>query len=239
MGSDRVLTQIDLHLVLYSRLAELVQVFPLPVIADEQVELPSVPDPFILDVPLVWDSLFTEDSSSPPFSTFVFREIAHAPAPGLKKRYNTDMTLIKLFWAEPSLAVYETLFKGPDSHRAHDEEGLRLEDRDILQVKKHFVHRKDDEEQFVVDDWDESVAISGVNRHQPASTLSSQNLPWNADPEWALSWTSVYDLVMRNLATVANKGNEEGPPFTLKELIKDAENDLSVTFVDFQTSETM
>lgn len=242
MGSDQVLTKADVYLVLYSRLAELVQVFPLPIMTDEQAELPSVPNPFILDVPLAGDGLTTEGSSASPYWTFVFRETGHTPAPGLKNHYNPNMTLIKLFWADPSLAVHETLFKGPDGHRAYDEEGLPIDDRDILHAKRHFVHRKEidlDEEQFVVDDWDESVAISDVNHHQPVGAFPSPVLPWNADPQWAMNWSPVYALVVTGLATVATQREEEGPQFTLKDLIKHAENDLSGTFAEFQTSETM
>lgn len=241
-SGDRVLTEADLHLVLYSRLAELVQVFPLPVATDKQAELLSVPDPFILDVPMAGDGFSTGSSSSSAYSTFAFREIGHAPALGLKSHYNPNMTLIKLFWAHPSLAVYETLFKGPDGHRAHGKEGSLLDDRGILQVKRHFVQRRErdlDEEQFVVDDWDESVAITGINRQQPTSSLSYSDLSWNADPQWALHWTSVYALAVANLAASADQRNEDDPRFTLKDLIKDVENDLSQTLVGFQTSKTM
>lgn len=240
--SERVLTGTDLHLVLYSQLAELVQVFPFPILADEQTESFSMADPFILDVPLAGDVLSAENTAPSPYSTFVFREVGHTSAPGPKTPYNPHMTLIKLFWVDHSLAVHETLFRGPDANRDRDEDGLLLEDRDVLHVKRRFAHRKKrglDEENFVVDDWDESVALSGIERHQISRRASLPDLPWNADPQWTLNWTSVYALAVTNSTAVAEKGNQKGPAFTLRDFIEAVKNDPTETFADFQASETM
>lgn len=231
-----------MHLVLYSQLAELVQVFPFPILADEQTESFSVIDPFILDVPSAGDILSTGTIAPSPYSTFVFREVGHTSAPGPKTPYNPHMTLIKLFWVDPSLAVHETLFRGPDANGDRDEDGLLPEDRDVLHIKRRFAHRKGrgvEEDNFIVDDWDESVALSGIERHQIARRASLPDLPWNADSQWTLNWTSVYAHAVTNSTSVAKEDHQEGPAFTLRDLIEAVKDDSTERFADFQASDTM
>lgn len=239
---ERVLTGTDLHLVLYSQLAELVQVFPFPILADEQTESFSVADPFILDVPLAGNALSTGNIAPSPYSTFVFREVGHTSAPGPKTPYNPHMTLIKLFWVDLSLAVHETLFRGPDANGDRDEDSLLPEGRDVLHVKRHFATRKGggvEKEDFIVDDWDESVALSGIERHRISRRASLPDLPWNTDPQWTLNWTSVYAHAVTNSNPVAKEGHQEGPAFTLRDFIEAVKDDSTEKLADFQASETM
>lgn len=233
-----------MYLVLYSQLAGMVQLFPLPFVADEQTEMVSAPDPFILDVPTTTDNVSSAYASFSPYSTFVFREVAHSPGPGPRTRYNPNMTLIKLFWTDPSLAVHEALFKGTDGNREINEEGFALEnpaDSHVLIVKRHFTQRKENDlndETFVVDDWDESVAVSGISRYKANDKTPLAGIPRNADPQWSLDWMSVYAVAVINSAAAGIQNDHEASPSTLRSLIEREESDPTEA-LGFQASETM
>ncbi|KAJ6150784.1 hypothetical protein N7470_007378 [Penicillium chermesinum] len=192
-----------LHIVLYSRLTQLVQVFPCPSLSDEQEDSIAVSDPFLLHVPSASDA--SDVSKKSRFSTFVFREVAHSPGahPQKQSRYNPDMTLIKLFWIDSSLAVHETLYKGPD-RKQHDENIDTQDNTSVLRVKKHAAaHRKDTEidedDDFIVEDWDESVF--GPSR---ASLPRSSRVSPFAGLEWTVDWSYIYMLALKGVLTTGN-----------------------------------
>lgn len=242
-GTTGSLTRTEVYLVLYSKLAGMVQLFPLPFLADEQTDMISVPDPFPLDAPASLNHVSPGDTSSPPYSTFVFREVGHSPGPGPTTHYNPNMTLIKLFWTDSSLAVHETLFKGTDGNWEINEDGLAVENRAdsrILIVKRHVTRRKEndlDDETFVVDDWDESVAVSGIDRHLENGKTSSPDLRWNADPQWSLDWVSVYAFAMINSAEITSQGDHDASDPTLRSLIERVRGD--PIEASFEACETM
>lgn len=232
----RILTEPESYLVLYSRLAELVQVFPCPFATNDQMDSIAVSDPFLLDVPSVGDISSIEQAPLAHYSTFVFREVSHTPTLVNKMNYNPRMTLVKLFWIDTSFAVHETIFKGPD--KAASELDIKLgEDNSILRLKRHNPFTKDrdiDDENFVVDDWDESV----VAPH--AETQFSQAMPrtTHTDFEWTLNWTPVYQLAVRNLEA-ANLNDLERPPIALETIMGDLEGGIVESLSNGQTSETL
>jgi len=234
-----------LYLVLYSRLTDLVQGFPCPLLADEETESIPVPDPFILENPKnpkAADVSSTENMYT-HYSKFVFRQVRHTPADATRNRYNSDMTLIKLFWADLSLAVHETLFQGPDYHWGRDQEGVLLESGSILQIAKHFIHGNDtkiDDEEFIVNDWDES-ATSRLTLRQAAPRVSAMDSSHDRDQDlqWTIDWTSVYARVMADLTTLTKPREPEGTQLTVDHIIETLENDGRGASDDFHASETM
>ncbi|KAJ5160624.1 uncharacterized protein N7482_007628 [Penicillium canariense] len=226
----------DLHLVLYSKLTELVQVFPCPFIADEQAEAISIPEPFMLDVPSEVNESPTEIGTPVHYSTFIFREIGHSPPPVGKTYYNPDMKLTKLFWIDSSLGVHESLFRLPDE-TPEQEDNVHLESSNILRLKKrHHAHRKNievDDENFVVDDWDETVAPPRAALHQNLSSDSDLDL------QWTLDWTSIYALAVANLAAGRSPDNPGPSGSTFDQLIATREGDMVDNSKDWIASETM
>lgn len=239
-----------MYLILYSRLTDLVQGFPCPLLAGAETELVSVPDPFILKVP---KNPRAEDVSSPEsmsthYSKFVFRQVHHTPARVTKMRYNPNMTLIKLFWADLSLAVHETLFQGPDNHRERDEEDVPLEGGSILQAKKYSTHKKErkvideeiNDEEFVVDDWDEST-VSRLTLRQAAPKVSviKPSHDRNQDLQWTIDWTSVYARAVANLTALTKPRDPEGNQLTLNHVVETLEKDPGGASDDLYASQTM
>ena len=232
----RELTEPELHLVLYSRLNELVQVFPCPFAADNQLEPITVPDPFLLDVPSVVDTSSNEQKALAHYSTFVFREISHFPLHVNKENYNPQLTLVKLFWIDSSRAVYETTFKGPNKAAGGLDQAYE-EDNSILRLKPHNPIMKDrdiDDENFVVDDWDESVVVIRAETQLPQAMFKSTH----TDPEWTLNWTSIYRLAVRNLET-SNSHRLESPPIKLKTMMRNLETGCLENIYKERTSQSM
>jgi RNA polymerase I-specific transcription initiation factor RRN6 len=251
--NDWTLTGLDLYLILYSRLTDLVQGFPCPLLADEKTESVSVPDPFILKIPKIPKIPKAAGVSSPEdmsrhYSKFVFRQVHHSPTHATKTRYNPNLTLIKLFWTDLSLAVHETLFKGPDNHWERDEKNVPLEGSSVQQVKKHVTHRKKgeiddeeiDDEEFVVDDWDDS-AISRLTLRQtgPKGFMTESSHDRNKDLQWTLDWTSVYAHTVANLMAFTNPRDPEGTQLTLNHIIESLKKVPGGASGRFSASETM
>lgn len=113
------------------------------------------------------------------------------------------MTLIKLFWIDSSLAVHETLFKGPDREEQYEE--TDTQDNNVLRVKKHHsaptkdVEIREDDD-FIVDDWDETV----FGPNQAPIPRASRISPY-AGLEWTVNWSQVYKLVLKRMLTPANE----------------------------------
>lgn len=196
-----MLINVALHLVLYSRLTELVQVFPFPSSTGEEAESITVADPFLLHIPRAVGNSST--STPARFSTFVFREVAHSPLSQGKSRYDPDMTLIKLFWIDSSLAVHETLYKGP--YRIEQDDDTEVKDNRVLRVKKHQPGPKkdveiDEDEDFIVDDWDESV-FGPPRAHIPRASRAS---PY-AGLEWTVDWSYIYKFALKRMTKPGNE----------------------------------
>ncbi|KAJ5587929.1 uncharacterized protein N7459_003694 [Penicillium hispanicum] len=227
----------DLHLVLYSRLAELVQVFPCPFVADDQMESIAVSDPFLLDVPSVVDVSSIEQTNLAHYSNFVFREVAHSVAPVSKAHHNPGLTLVKLFWIDSSLAVHETIFKGPDKNVSEQDLNLE-EDSSLMRLKRHRPIGKDrdiDDENFVVDDWDESVDACPSDPQPSPHVMPTIT---DTDLDWTLNWEPVYGLAVGTPEAARQSGLEQQPA-TLDQMIEKLENDMTESLTDGRASETM
>ena len=189
------------------------EVFPCPFLTDEQTGSIAVCDPFLLDVPSVVDVSSIEQATLAHYSTFVFREVSHYPALASRTPYNPGLTLVKLFWIDSSLAVHETIFKGPD--KIVDEQDMELEENGgVLRLKRHQPFGKDrdiDEHNFVVDDFDESVLPSRTDSRKSTQVATRDNY---THLEWTMNWVSVYELVMESLEA-SDSSNLESLPNTL------------------------
>ncbi|KAJ5086310.1 hypothetical protein NUU61_007617 [Penicillium alfredii] len=224
----------NLYLIVYSRLTELVQAFLCPFQTDEPTESAPVPDPFLLDVPAADASSQTDFPVH--FSTFVFREVAHSSAPVGRLNYNPDLTLIKLFWADSRRAIHESVFTGPQGSRDDDENDIHIE-RNVLRLKKrHPGARKNeelDEDDFIVDDWDESAA--------PSTSVVSRRTAPDApltDLQWTLNFMSVYDMAVGNPTANAD-GNLETLGRPVGQLLEHLETHLAQPWDDRHTSQTV
>lgn len=186
-------------MVLYSRLTELVQVFPCPFSADDPTEGVPLPDPFMLDVPALIQASFTGEETPVHYSTLNFREIEYSTMTMTKSDYNPNMRLAKLFWMDSSYSVHESLFRLPDGQSsAEGEAEMALEASKVLRLKKrhHLVRGKQDvtDEDFIVDDWDEAVAPPLAAMHQQLASDTELDL------QWTLDLTSIYESAVAKLA---------------------------------------
>ncbi|KAJ5684805.1 uncharacterized protein N7477_001150 [Penicillium maclennaniae] len=235
----------DLYMILYSRLTDLVQGFPCPILEGGKTELVSVPDPFILKFPKEGE-LFPENTPL-NYSTVVFRQVHHTPAHATM-HHNPNMTLIKLFWADQHLSVHETLFKGPDNHQRQAGEKALRESFSILQTKTPFpLVKKDytdevgfDDEDFIVEDWDES-AISRLTLRQSASGVSAMDTLHDRteDLQWTLDWTSVYARAVDNVTVLTDTFDSRGTQLTLNGMIENFILDPSRKFDHLSASKTV
>lgn len=236
MSFELILSELlELHMILYSKLTELVQVFPCPFHADEPTELVPVPDPFLLEVPSEVNESVTEKGSTVHYSTLLFREIGHTPATVGKSNYNPYMKLTKLFWIDSSFAVHESLFRLPDG-KPEEEDEMHLETSKVLRLKKrHQTPRKKadmNDENFIVDDWDETVAPPLAGVHQKLSSDSDLDL------QWTLNLTSIYASAVANLA-VGRSPDNHASALTFDQLILNQENDMTASSEGWASTETM
>lgn len=149
----------------------------------------QAPDPFILEVPPASDDLVVSQVSGPGvrFSTLVFKEIAPRSASTGRRHSDLKHRLMKLFTLDSSLALHESVYVGPPGENVVDEdllgrELLRLKRRHQSTQKRQLAQSTDD---FVVDDWDESVLSTAPRRSFSAVALSEM-------PEWAIDFKRVY-----------------------------------------------
>ena len=241
------LTEIDLHIVLYSRLTTLVQTFEFPAITDVQPDsdyVPVVPDTVILDLPSTCEVSPLGEISNTPYSTFAFQQVEYAPVNPAVTEYNRNMNLIKLFWSDSSFAVHETLFIGPDSTNDEqdefDEEGHshKLPLRNAALYRRHIKSKMDDIENFIVDDWDESAATiprAGIQLTQ--SPKEQKRYP----SEWTLDMTSIYEAAVANILMATGHGDSESLRSrpTLGQLEKGVANETLDTLSEWSASQTM
>lgn len=176
----------------------------------------------------------TEKGSTVHYSTLVFREIGHTSALVGKSNYNPDMKLTKLFWIDSSLAVHESLFRLPDG-KPEEEDETHLETSKILRPKKRQGARKKtdmDDEDFIVDDWDETVAPRLAAVHQKLSRDSDLDL------QWTLDLTSIYASAIANLG-VGGSPDNYATGLTFDQLILDQENDMNDGSAGWAATESM
>jgi RNA polymerase I-specific transcription-initiation factor. len=181
---------LDVYLVLYSQITRLVQAFPCPFISDEETECISVPDPLVLDVPLLDEIPPTKRDSIVRFSRFVFKEIAHSVTPLGRNFYNAHLPLIKLFWMDSDFAVHESTFTGP---RGDPDEPDLFRQSSVLRLRRRYaptsyIRPTDD---FIVNDWDESATKkTTVRRCKP----KMGRIDTRSDLQWTLDLSGVYKI---------------------------------------------
>ncbi|KAJ6016709.1 hypothetical protein N7451_000088 [Penicillium sp. IBT 35674x] len=183
-----------LYLVLYSRRREIVWVFPYT-----GKKGFVRPDSFLLNFqsPLDLSSIISIDdghSDRPPrYSTFVFKEVEYSPAGTAP---DPQMTLIKLFWVDRSLAVHETLFKGSPQMRRRNEEKVS---GNILRASKSPLTRGSSRihDDFLVDDWNEVVMLPQT-RARKARMIKPKTL--YEDLRWTLNFTPLYKRALKGIA---------------------------------------
>lgn len=228
---------LDLYLVLYSRITQLVQAFPCPFIADEQTESISVPDPLILDAPLLIDIPPSQHSSAVRFSTLVFKEVAHSVTALGRSFYNPSLTLIKLFWMDSDLAVHESTFTGP---RGDPEEPDSFRESSILRLRRRYAPtayvRSDDN--FVVDDCDESATQQTL---VPRCEINMAPLDTISDLQWTLDFSAMYDIATRKIE-IPRKRREKRQrpnPRTLDGLLVNLQSEMKNGPIKQNASQTM
>ncbi|OJJ38582.1 hypothetical protein ASPWEDRAFT_106441 [Aspergillus wentii DTO 134E9] len=232
----------DFYLVLYSRLNHFVLVFQCPNAVEGGLDNRiSIPDPFMLDIPSISDRAAGSQTSpnGAQFSTLVFKEVAHLPSSLSKKYYDRSATgLIKLFALDSHLSVRESVYVGPGAKGGEQEQ---LPGRDILRLKKRYpgVQRKQaTQDDFIVDDWDESVLGMGTpTAPDPGSSIVTPL----AIPEWTIDCTSIYAVATGKLMAVLS-GMIPGhlPEKDFKVSIKELENKISKNDLrDEPTNQTM
>ncbi|KAL4896354.1 RNA polymerase I-specific transcription initiation factor RRN6-like protein [Aspergillus ambiguus] len=212
----------DFYLVLYSRLNTLALSYYCSPPSESTL---SIPDPFILDISSISDDNTEASPESTRFSTLVFREIGHSPASVGKGAYNPDTRVVKLFTMDSHLRVRESLFTGPSKEYTEDDEL----GKDILRVKRRHtgVHKEQHvqtEDNFVVDDWDDSVVGASIFT---ASNTGMSNIAPLAIPQFTIDFTQVY-AVATGRTIVAPEG--EGAQLydrSLQESIKMLQNKVS------------
>ncbi|KAJ5936972.1 hypothetical protein N7466_003422 [Penicillium verhagenii] len=235
MLSD-LLIRDNLYLALYSRVTELLQIFPCPLVNDPETEPFVGPDAFYLHLQSA-----LKDSLNKRFRcmTLLFKEVDHSPAPGTTL-HNPDMSLIKLFWIDSSLAVHETLFKGlRQSLQEEQDTGMEIEnglkDRHILRASEHHLNIPSHEVDvdFVVNDWDESTRTPRVMEQSTDLTSTYEDL------EWTLNWTPIYQLALEDIAGCAAQAELERSRPTFDHIIGNLESEIIGGVENWHTSQSM
>ncbi|KAJ6036053.1 hypothetical protein N7540_000332 [Penicillium herquei] len=227
-----------LYIILYSRLNELVQAYPCPVAGDTQTDPMEAPDPFLLCMPPT-EKKDPLDDKPGRYSTFVFREVNHSPG-SEATNYTPDMSLVKLFWTDLSLGVHESLFKSlpSSSEEVEEDDELddELDDRTLLHANEpHNLDTDwvDEDDDFVVNDWHESVMAQRAAWKPGFPTSLAEDL------SWTMNWTPVYKLALVNVLRGANQVEDEEPRSTLNQIIADMESGRLLELDDWQNGETM
>ncbi|KAF9887434.1 hypothetical protein FE257_010151 [Aspergillus nanangensis] len=217
----------DFFMILYSRLNHLALAFYCSPMLESDIASVSIADPSILEIP----STDIESRLSPniaQISSLSFREIAHLPVSASKDHYNPSARLIKLFTVDSRLSVHESILSvhENDSHVGEQETG-----KDVLRLRRrHAGGQKDQsarfQNNFIVDDWDESVL--GTGTLLVAGTGISNITPL-AIPQWTLDCRQVYAVVIgETLAARIEDGAEQPPKQGLHESIENLRNKISV-----------
>ncbi|GKZ31137.1 hypothetical protein AbraIFM66950_011278 [Aspergillus brasiliensis] len=189
----------DFYLVLYSRLNNIALALQCPSSSHDQTDATSIPDPHIMEIPLSSpDTEGPRHSSSVQLTTLLFKEITHLPSSVGKQYYDPHVRLIKLFAVDSDLTVRESIYIGPPGEGTEDDEFAA---RDVLRVKRRHqgVQRVQSayfEDQFVVEDCEESMLGSGILTTGDTGMSSITPL---AIPQWTLDYTQVYAVATGRL----------------------------------------
>lgn len=190
----------DFYLVLYSRLNNIVLTFYCPTISEGRGDIEPIPDPFLLDIPLISEYNGEPQPSLERFSSLVFKEVMHLPSMGDKKDYAPSLRLIKLFVLNSHLSVHESIYVGPSDNNALHKQDLRNE---VIRLKRRYpvmrigqMHAKQSSADFIVDDCDESVVGPGALT-LPGTGMSSIT-PLEL-PQWTIDYSQVYEVATGRL----------------------------------------
>lgn len=223
------------------------QAYQLPVATDdEETGVNDVPDCVMLDIPSTLEVSALGEISHTPYSTFLFRQVESALANKAATDASTEKPLVKLFWSDSSFAVHETLFKGPDAKK--DEEDEFAEEKiqsHILPLRKTPAHlptnkkKKSDEDEFIVDDWDETAFAPPRAGIQQDLQFGHGDAP--AKNRWTLDMTSLYEIVVKNLLAGVNPSDSEvhPPRLTLDQLTNELSNNTLETLAEWNATQTM
>ena len=167
-----------------------------------------MPDPVVIDAPLLADIAPTKRESVVRFSRFVFREIAHSVSPLGRNFYNAHLPLIKLFWMDSDFAVHESTFKGPCGDP--DEPDL-LRESSVLRLRRRYaptsyIRPTDD---FIVDDLDESATKQTIVRRCKPK-VGHTNM--KSDLQWTLDLSGVYKIATGSMKIRRKKQKKRPRP---------------------------
>ncbi|EAW07943.1 uncharacterized protein ACLA_026600 [Aspergillus clavatus NRRL 1] len=202
----------DFYLVLYSRLNHLTLAFQVPPATDGIMDMTSISDPFVLEVPSTSNA--TAESQDSPnlaqFSTLVFREIAALPSAGSKNHFDATARFVKVFIMDSRLAVRESVYFGNtrESESATEDQQLN---KDTLRLRKRYpgVRRKQStrsHDDFIVDDWDESVLSRGTFT---VADSGISNITPLAIPQWAADYSSIYAIAAGKSPAVSSEIDQD------------------------------
>ncbi|KAI3066184.1 hypothetical protein CBS147343_7327 [Aspergillus niger] len=204
-----LLVREDFYLVLYSRLNNVALTLQCPSSSLDQTDAMSIPDPYIMEIPVSFsDTEGSRHSSSMQLTTLVFKEITHLPSSVGKQYYDSHVRLIKLFALDSGLTVRESIYIRPSRDDSEDDDSAA---RDVLRVKKRHqgVQRVQSayfEDQFVVEDYEESMLGSGMLTTADPGMPSITPL---AIPQWTLDYTHVYAVATGRL-TLSPREDDPG-----------------------------
>lgn len=197
----------------------------------------NVPDPFILEVPPASDDLVVSQASGPgaQFSTLAFKEIAPSSGPAGRKHGGLGYRLMKLFTLDSSLALRESVYVGPTGESDAEE---NLPGREALRVKKRHPTQKrqlaEPADDFVVDDWDESVLGMSALMGQPPSLSAVAS---SIMPGAAMDFRPAYALTAGHSETAGDAGQPHERSF--RECIEGLNGSVSSTDLSNQCTATM
>lgn len=106
---------------------------------------------------------------------------------------------------DSNLAVHESTFKGPQGDP--DELDLHREDN-ILRLRKRYAPTKlvKVDDNFIVDDWDESVAPQKIEHRLQSKRGATRT---GSDLQWTLDFSYIYDMVTGKAATIQTMSKQK------------------------------
>lgn len=192
----------------------------------ESIESVSVPDPFILHVPLTSnDSGSLEAASNTRFYTLVSREVV--PTITGERSLDESLSFLKVFAVDSSLRVRELLFSKLSStpigtERLVEKDTLRVKNPRLVGLQKRTLDTKSG---FIVDDWDESAFGNGV-----VSGLGIGSIAPLAEPRFTLDYTQIYAIATGMLDLLPRESEWSGErnlQGALEELLNSVANPLN------------
>ncbi|KAE8335172.1 hypothetical protein BDV24DRAFT_169483 [Aspergillus arachidicola] len=190
----------DLYLALYSRLSHVVLVFHCPTVSTGHDDIEPMPDPFVLDIPLGSEYDVESQPSMAQFSSLVFKNIMHLPSTTGREDYDSGLKLIKLFVLDSRLSIHESIYAGPSDTGASGRQDL---EKDIIRLKRRYqttrqgkLHSSRSYGDFIVDDYDESIAGPGTPTFQDTGI---SNITPLAISQWSIDFSQVYEVAIGRL----------------------------------------